>query len=295
MTTGSAEPVTSKRAPLDYTEVRQYWNGAKPSPLGPYVMEGFGFPTSAGRFRFRVESKVVERLTRNADCTGTVLDLGSGAGHWTELFARRFSNVIAVEASKPLFDSMVNRCSSHTNVRLVQDDVLSFIPQGPFSLIFLGGMLMYLNERDVVELMRRVTPLLSQGGMILCRESTVRNGTHLRQGSYQAVYRSVQDYSSVFERSGLEVIKVETNIPYILLQLGCEAIDKWKAVVPPKVQALPLVGRLVYCGLRLGYPWIARLPEALGVRFPKLTNHFFLLRARTPTNTSTHKGLELPA
>jgi|GEM_PF-2569531 hypothetical protein len=52
---------------------------------------------------------------------------------------------------------------------------------------------------------------------------------------------------------------------------------------------------LNYAGLRLGFPWIARLPEAFVVRFPKLTNHFFLLRARTPTNTSTHKGLQVPA
>lgn len=58
-----------------------------------------------------------------------------------------------------------------------------------------------------------------------------------------------------------------------------------------KNQRAPLVGRLVYSGLRLGFPWIARLPETFVVRFPKLTNHFFLLRALMPTNTSTHKGL----
>lgn len=52
---------------------------------------------------------------------------------------------------------------------------------------------------------------------------------------------------------------------------------------------------LDYAGLRLGIPWIARQPEAFVVRFPKLTDHFFLLRARTPTNTSTYKGLQVPA
>ena len=154
---------------------------------------------------------------------------------------------------------------------------------------------MYLNECAVVELLRRVTPLLSQSGMIPCRESTVWNGTHSRQGSYQTAYRSVQDYSSVIERSGLEVRQVETNIPYILLKLGCEVIDRWKAVVPSKVRVLPLVERLVYSGLRLGFPWIARQPEAFVVRFPKPTNHFFLLRARTATNTSAHKSLQVPA
>jgi hypothetical protein len=102
MTTGSTELVKNQRAPLDYADVKQYWNSAKPSPLSPYMREGFGFSTSAGRFRFRLVSKGVERLTRNAGCTGAVIDLGSGAGHWTEFHARRFSNVMAVEASHSL-------------------------------------------------------------------------------------------------------------------------------------------------------------------------------------------------
>ena len=102
MTTGSTEPVKNQRAPLDYADVKQYWNSAKSSPLSPFMMEGFGFSTSAGRFRFRLESKGVERLTRNAGCTGAVIDLGSGAGHWTEFYVRRFSNVMAVEASHSL-------------------------------------------------------------------------------------------------------------------------------------------------------------------------------------------------
>ena len=38
---------------LDYSKVRGYWGRAKPSMLGPYMMEGFGFPAGAGRFRFR--------------------------------------------------------------------------------------------------------------------------------------------------------------------------------------------------------------------------------------------------
>ncbi len=284
----------SAHAPLDYVDVRQYWSKANPSDLGPYMMEGFGFPTNAGRFRFRLESRIVDRLSRGADRLGTVLDLGSGAGHWTEFFARRFSNVIAVEASPQLYDSMVRRCSSHANVTLIQDDVLSFQPEGPLSLIFLGGMLMYLNERDVIELLRRVTPLLSPDGLVLCRESTVRTGTYSRQGTYQALYRSVQVYSSIFERSGLEVTKVETNVPYVLMQLGCESIDRWNAVVPSKLKALPLVGRLVYVGLRLGYPWIVRILGDLGIPFPRLTNHFFLLRARKPTRAMNDESSGVP-
>ena len=65
---------------IDYETVNRYWEKATPSILGPYMMDGFGFPTSAGGFRFRAESRIVRRLTRDVKENGTVLDLGSGIG-----------------------------------------------------------------------------------------------------------------------------------------------------------------------------------------------------------------------
>lgn len=267
-------------APLNYDGVSSYWNKANPSILGPYMMEGFGFPASAGRFRFRAESRIVRQLIRsvNANYAGTVLDMGSGVGYWTEYFAQQFGKVVAVEASKPLYEAMVQRCSPCNNVSPIHDDVLSFEPGEHYSLIFLGGMLMYLNECDVITLLRKVVPFLEPGGIILCRESTVRSGTVIREGNYQAVYRSIQTYMRIFKKCGLSVTQVELNVPYILMQIGCESIRKWKANVPGTLQIIPAVGHMVYWGLRLGYPWITLIPTALGIAFPELTNHFFLLQ-----------------
>ncbi len=62
-------------AELDYAGVNQYWSKARPSILGPYMMDGFGFPASAGRFRFHGESSIVSRLNRTLDSDGTALDL----------------------------------------------------------------------------------------------------------------------------------------------------------------------------------------------------------------------------
>jgi hypothetical protein len=97
-------------AELDYAAVRRYWNKAQPSILGPYMMEGFGFPPAAGLFRFNGERDIVRRLVQSLDRTGTVLDLGSGVGVWAEEFARHFAQVVAVEASTPLCDALRVRC-----------------------------------------------------------------------------------------------------------------------------------------------------------------------------------------
>jgi SAM-dependent methyltransferase len=265
---------------LDYATVSRYWSKAKPSIMGPYMMDGFGFPASAGSYRFDAECEIVERLIRSAeiDFDGAVLDLGSGVGFWAEYFAQHFGKVIAIEASVPLYEAMVARCSRYANATLLNDDVMAFEPEDRYSMIFLGGMLMYLNESDVIKLLERVTHFLEPGGIVLCRESTVRSGTLTRQGDYQVVYRSVQTYSSLFSKCGLLVDQVELNTPYFSMQMGCEFIKKWKALVPGPLQAIPLVGGLTYALLRAGGTGLTRLPDALGIDFPELTNHFFVLR-----------------
>jgi SAM-dependent methyltransferase len=256
--------------------------------MGPYMMDGFGFPASAGRFRFRAESVIVQELIARVDTTGAMLDLGSGVGYWAEFFALKFNKVIAVEASTPLYESMVRRCSSYDNFTAIHGDVLSYEPEGRFSLIFLGGLLMYLNEKDVVALLRKLQSFLTPDGIILCRESTVRNKTITRDGEYQAVYRSVSTYRGLFDSCNLTVAQTCLNRPYVLMQLGCELIKKWKAIVPENLQRLSSVGLLAYWGLRLGNPWITRIPSAIGVDFPELTNHFFLVHSGPHSNDKSH-------
>ncbi len=262
---------------IDYGAVQQYWERAAPSILGPYMMDGYGFPASAGAFRFRAESRIVGRLIRGLKRDGTVLDLGSGVGFWAEHFASRFSRVIAVEGSNTLYRALQERCAGYANVRPVLGDVMSFELEGPCDLVFLGGLLMYLNEEEVIALLRRLVPSLEPGGMILCRESTVRGETMALRGDYQVVYRSVSDYGRIFGHCGLRIRRVERNQPYVLMQIGCELVGRWKEAVPERFQALPGVGHLTYYLLRLGNPWIARVPRALGIPFPKLENHFFVL------------------
>ncbi len=273
---------------LDYETVNRYWSTAAPSILGPYMMDGFGFPAAAGRFRFDAECKIVDRLIAGLSRDGCVLDLGSGVGFWSEFFAQQFSRVVAVEASTPLYEAMAERCEPYSNVRMIHGDVMLLQPEDQYDVVFLGGMLMYLNEEDVVSLFEKIIPSLQPGGIVLCRETTVRQGTTTRQGDYQAVYRSISDYERIFAECNLSVLNVQMNTPYVLMQMGCEFVKKWKALMPAPLQCIPVVGHLTYWGLRLGYPWLTKVPSALGRAYPELTNHFFVLRPNSqPTSTNT--------
>jgi SAM-dependent methyltransferase len=231
------------------------------------MMDGFGFPAGAGSFRFRGELHSVADAIKNLRSSISVLDLGSGAGIWTEYFAQRFSKVVSVEASTALYETLHDRCSRYPNVATFNEDVLSFSPKDKYGLVFLGGLLM---------------------GLVLCRESTIRHGVKALQGDYQVVYRSVETYRSILVEAGFDIVSVQANAAYINVQMACELIKKWKALMGTnptggdRFQCLPVVGRLAYWGLRLGHPWNTRLIPWLfarmGREFPLLTNHFFVLR-----------------
>ncbi len=262
---------------IDRALVNQYWESVKSSILGPYMMDDFGFPESAGDFRFQAESLVIRRLLCGVEHNGTVLDLGSGVGYWAEEFARSFSQVVAVEGSSVLYPALEERCAPYSNVRAIHGNVLSFESDGRYVLVFLGGLLMYLDENDVIALLQKLIPYLGPDGIILCRESTVRGETVTRTGDYPVVYRSVPNYKRIFKECGLTLKHIERNEAYVLMQMGCELIKKWKQAVPESLQALQIVGRLTYWVLRLGASLIKPLPKVFGIPFPSLENHFFVL------------------
>jgi trans-aconitate methyltransferase len=262
---------------LDKDAVNQYWEQVTPTILGPYMMDGYGFPASAGKYRLDVEEQVVDKFIQNLDRRGAALDLGSGMGFWAEIFARSFARVDALEGSSSLYAELEKRCSQQNNMRAFLGDVLSFQPDQRYQLIFLGGLLMYLDEKDVVVLLKRMKQYLEPGGIILCRESTVREQTVVVEGDYTAVYRSVKSYAKLFEKCDLALRHQEKNEAYILLEMGIESIDKWNARMPKRFQSLSWVGHIAYWGLRLGDPWIQKIPRFLNVSFPTLENHFFVL------------------
>ena len=69
-------------------------------------------------------------------------------------------------------------------------------------MIFLGGLCMYLNDADLVALLRSLRGRLVDGASIILRESTVCRGVSVSRGEYQAVYRSVEAYRRVLRDAG---------------------------------------------------------------------------------------------
>jgi SAM-dependent methyltransferase len=103
--------------------------------------------------------------------SGTVLDLGAGAGYHARVLASRGFNVIAVDTSDILLRELGEVCAG-LPVTAVQADLLDeskYAQHGPFALIVCAGdTLTHLSDiKDTDRLIRMAARLLMPGGALL--------------------------------------------------------------------------------------------------------------------------------
>jgi SAM-dependent methyltransferase len=272
------------RQRIDDATVQRYWDGVQSDAAAMSMMtHQFNLPSSAAAYRINTELRIIRDWLDAAPTSSNVLDVGCGAGTWVELFARRYASVIGVERSGSMVRAAKDRVARLSNAQVLHGDVRKDLPPGPFDMIFLGGLCMYLNDGDVLGLIRDLKARLTDKGTIILRESTAPKGVRVAEGEYQAVYRNVGLYTQLFEDAGLTVAEVRRNFGYNSLVTAEELVTlrrKWLPFLPKASTAL---GAATWFALRATTPLtLWALPRALAkinTSWPTLQNHFFKLRS----------------
>ena len=268
---------------LDYELVRAYWEeAAHDAESASYMAHEQGLPRGCVEHRFALERAVVDRWFARLGPTTSVLDVGCGAGAWTELFAQRYGRVVGVDASVAMVAAARRRLAGHSNVELVQGDALTVALDGEFQGVLLGGLLMYLDRADAVALLVRLGRLAPRGRIIL-RESGIRAGVEVQTGTYQVVYRSLQEYEAVAAEAALRVVAVERNRGYAHMEIAVALVNLARRVPALARRDATTVGgplwRLLQATAPVTLELIPRVIGAVGLDWPHLTNHFLLLEA----------------
>ena len=276
----------SQENQIDDEVVERYFDGAggtAPEAMSMMAHE-HNLPPGAVAYRLSRELRTIGPWLDAVSISGRVLDVGCGAGAWVEIFANRYESAVGVERSLPMVEAAKQRVAHMSNAEVYQGDGRRDLPAGSFDLIFLGGLCMYLQDSDVVALLRSLKSRLNEGGTIILRESTVRKGLHQAKGEYQALYRNVDLYQKLIKEAGIPTADVRQNHGYASMIIAEEMVDfrrKWLPFLPKNSA---LLASLTWWTLRAVSPvsfWA--MPQGLAllnVPWPKLRNHFFRLQPR---------------
>ena len=275
---------TSTEQQIDDATVNRYFNGTGGGTADTVSMMAHehNLPASAARYRRREEIRTVRDWLDAVCAPGRVLDVGCGAGAWTEIFANRYKAVIGIDRSPLMVKAARERVARLPNVEILEGDGRKSLPEGSFDMIFLGGLCMYLKNADVLTLLHSLKHRLSKEGSIILRESTVQQGVSLARGEYQAVYRSVSLYHQLFEDAGPFRVEVRRNYGYTSMVTAEELVDLRRKWLPFLPKDSPTLGFLTWLALRGTTPisfWaLPRVLSQLNIAWPRLQNHFFKLR-----------------
>ncbi len=269
---------------IDDATVRRYFNGAGGGTAATVSMMAHehNLPAGAARYRLRKEIRSISDWLDEVCTSGRVLDVGCGAGAWAEIFAKRYKAVIGIEQSPLMVKAARERVACLPNVEIFEGDGRNDLPEGSFDMIFLGGLCMYLNDVDVVALLNSLKSCLVEGGSLILRESTVRQGVSLAKGDYQAVYRCVSLYHQLFEDAGPFSVEVRRNYAYTSMVTAEELVDLRRRWLPFLPRESAMLGSLTWWALRgitpLSFWALPRVLSQFNISWPRLQNHFFKLR-----------------
>jgi trans-aconitate methyltransferase len=270
---------------IDYTAVRRYFHaaGSDTAATASYMAHEQNLPENSVRYRLRKEIETIADWLEVVPRAGRVLDVGCGAGAWTKVFADRYDSVVGIEQSPSMVVAAQTLLAPCPSAKIVEGDIREDLPDGPFDLIFLGGLCMYLNDLDVVTILRSLMDRLAAGGSIVLRESTVPKGIVTARGDYQAVYRNVSLYQDLFREAGFPTSEFRRNYAYTSMEVAVELVETRRKYLRFLPSQSPFLGTLTWYSLRaiapLSFWLLPRVLSRLQIKWPRLQNHFFRLRS----------------
>src|SRR5690554_5930323 len=92
---------------------------------------------------------VFSKLSLNKD--HNLLDLGAGVGQWAFRFAPLVKNIVAVEFSASQVEIAKQEQTERkiTNIDFIHASAEDFISTKKFDIIFISGLVLYLNEKQL--------------------------------------------------------------------------------------------------------------------------------------------------
>ncbi len=167
--------------------------------------------------------KISLEEARVADYLGTlreesiVLDLGGGYGVWAFKIAPAVAHVDVVDFCAPLVERGTAKAAelAVNNITFTHAAAQDFTSTRSYDLVFISGLLLYLNDDELDQLLDRIAGYSQAGSVVLLRDGTgvpdhyeiTKRWSEALQANYAAIYRTRDEYLAAFARIGYTCVR----------------------------------------------------------------------------------------
>ncbi len=131
-----------------------------------------------------------------------VLELGAGVGRFSGYLAKQAAGLTAVDLVPQFIQKNRQDNADCPNVTFLVSDVMDIeFKEGFFDFIFINWLFMYLEDREVEGLLKKIGKWLSPKGELFFRESCDLKRSKWAMGDYFAHYRDPWFYESLVGKS----------------------------------------------------------------------------------------------
>ena len=207
--------------PIDQIKIKDFWDAQakKAQKLSLNGVANLEENTDLLEMKVTLESNKIMKKIRLDKNISSVLDLGAGAGQWSFRFAELAKNIVAVEYSESMLELAINEGKKKDiqNIKFVHCAAQEYSSEEQYDLIWISGLLIYLSDEDCECLINNCAAMLKNNGTLLLRDGTGIQGRHEINNNYSedlhayysAVYRTPEEYLSLFKRYGLNILNHE--------------------------------------------------------------------------------------
>ncbi|CAL9240548.1 unnamed protein product [Arabidopsis halleri] len=157
----------------------------------------------------------------------TVLEFGAGIGRFTTNLAHKAGQLIAVDFIESVIKKNQNINGHYKNVKFLCADVTSpnmNFPNESMDLIFSNWLLMYLSDREVEDLAKKMLQWTKVGGYIFFRESCFHQSGDNKRKYNPTHYREPKFYTKLFKECHMND---EDGNSYELSLVSCKCIGAY--------------------------------------------------------------------
>ena len=219
---------------MNKMSIKDFWEAqARKSHLSNEAISSLEEDPELSNLRVETEkSKILPIVHQIVNLDSSILDLGGGAGQWALRFSSIVREVSLVEFSDSMIKLAIDAVAKNKvdNINFFKEPAQNFCQSKTYDLIWISGLLIYLDDNDCENLIKNAFDMLTPNGTILLRDGTGLEKRHQiknkfsksLQLEYSATYRTTDEYEDLFSKHGFELVSSDDMFK------ADSPLNKWK-------------------------------------------------------------------